>query len=133
MTTASRTSQTDVSSGRVGASAARTVIPRSRYRAGYEHAPVPPSGPQTWHLAPITMRFENSEEVDGLKRAADICRSIKAAAGSPQNVVTHVNVDNLVKWAFDPGAGRTPAHPRGHSYFVDKLREWANKGGACPD
>ena len=29
-------------------------------RQGYEHAPVPPAGPQSWHLAPASMTFDDS-------------------------------------------------------------------------
>ncbi|MDG2307488.1 MAG: hypothetical protein P8R42_23115 [Candidatus Binatia bacterium] len=101
-------------------------------RRGYENAPVPPTGPQSWHLAPVSMTFEDPSVMGGLKLPGDLCRSIKAAAGSPQAVVAHVTGDNLVQWAFAPGGGLVPAHSAGHGYFTDKLAQWARKGGACP-
>ena len=38
----------------------------------------------------------------------------------------------LVKWGWSPGDGRSTP-PLSYSEFVNDMRNWADKGGACPD
>jgi len=75
------------------------------------------------------MIFEN-------KTAGEICRQIKDPAQNGgkktlEEIIEHIHTP-LVAWGWDPGSGRTPA-PGTYQGFVEKMTEWANKGGACPD
>ncbi len=63
-------------------------------------------GDPAWHLAPIEMGWEG-------KTAGEICAQIKDPARnggrSLDDIVTHIGTDDLVGWAWAPGAGRQPA------------------------
>ncbi len=47
-------------------------------------------------------------------------------------LIHHVSTDPLVLWGWDPGEGRTTP-PMSHAAFVQKVREWVDKGCACPN
>jgi hypothetical protein len=49
----------------------------------------------------------------------------------PEQLVHHVNHDPLVLWRWNPGDGRS-APPLSHAEFVQRVREWVDKGCACP-
>ena len=69
------------------------------------------------------------------RTAAQLCRQLKDPGQngglSLEQLVHHVESDPLVLWGFDPGEGRSRP-PLGHAEFVQKIIEWVNKGGACP-
>jgi len=46
-------------------------------------------------------------------------------------LIDHVSTDPLVLWAWNPGEGRRKP-PLTHEFFVEKFKEWLDKGGACP-
>ncbi|RYZ66534.1 MAG: Isoquinoline 1-oxidoreductase subunit, partial [Proteobacteria bacterium] len=46
-------------------------------------------------------------------------------------VVKHMAEDELVGWAWSPGAGRTPA-PGTQARFGELARAWAASGAHCP-
>jgi hypothetical protein len=48
-----------------------------------------------------------------------------------EQLIDHVSSDSLVLWGFNPGEGRTKP-PLTHEVFVEKFKEWLDKGGACP-
>jgi len=48
-----------------------------------------------------------------------------------EQLIHHVSFDPLVLWGWNPGEGRTtPALT--HDEFVGRVKEWLDKGGACP-
>jgi hypothetical protein len=46
-------------------------------------------------------------------------------------ILKHVVTDSLVKWAWAPGPGRTPA-PGTNAEFGALLEAWAASGAHCP-
>jgi hypothetical protein len=48
-----------------------------------------------------------------------------------EQLIAHVSSDSLVLWGWNPGEGRTKP-PLTHEVFVEKVTEWLDKGGACP-
>jgi hypothetical protein len=91
---------------------------------------MPPGNPN-WHLPPAKTKMI----FQGLT-AGQLCRQFK---DSKQNggktlteIIEHVSSDSLVLWGWNPGDGRT-LPPLSHADFAAKMREWENKGAACPD
>jgi mono/diheme cytochrome c family protein len=84
-----------------------------------------------WHLpsAAMPMIFEN-------RTPGQLCRQLldqkKNGGLTAEQLVEHVNHDPLVLWGWNPGEGRSTP-PLSHEEFVGKVREWVNKGGACPN
>ena len=72
--------------------------------ANYDPARVP--GDPQWHLAPASMAWEGMS-------LGEICEQIKDPERNGNRtiagIVEHVTTDSLVKWGWNPGAGRTPA------------------------
>lgn len=111
-------------------------------RQGYTAPHAEAFGPQAWRMAPPAMAFEDRSRVDDLRPIGDICAAIKQTflgrgqctddATCATAVADHVDHDGLVMWSFSPGGALTPAHSNGHGHFSQKMREWANAGGACP-
>jgi hypothetical protein len=93
-------------------------------------ANMPPGGPN-WQLpTPKTpMVFEG-------RTPAQLCRQLKDprqnGGRTIEELIHHVAEEKLVLWAWDPGDGRTRP-PLSHAEFVRKMREWADKGAACPE
>jgi hypothetical protein len=91
---------------------------------------MPPGNPN-WHLPPPTMRmvFEG-------KSPSDLCRQLKDprqnGGKTIEKLIHHVSEDKLVLGGWNPGDGRTKP-PLSHTEFAQKVREWVNKGGACPE
>ncbi|HVO66354.1 MAG TPA: hypothetical protein VMT12_07725 [Syntrophales bacterium] len=90
---------------------------------------MPPGAPD-WRMPTpeMPMVFEN-------KTPGELCRQLKDPAKNggrtPEEIVRHVTVEPLVLWGWNPGEGRTM--PRSHDEFVQKMREWAENGAACPE
>jgi len=89
-----------------------------------------PPGVVKWHMPPPNMHmvFEG-------KSPGDLCRQLK---DSRQNggktiagAIEHLEADPLVLWGWAPGDGRSTP-PLSHPEFAQKMREWVNKGAACP-
>ena len=93
-------------------------------------ANMPPGVPK-WHLPPPTMRmtFEG-------KSAGDLCRQLKNprqnGGKTLEGAIEHLEADPLVLWGWAPGDGRSTP-PLSHAEFMQKMREWVTKGGACPE
>jgi hypothetical protein len=89
-----------------------------------------PPGVYDWHMPlPATkLVFEG-------KSAGELCRQMKNPATnggrSLHGVIDHLETP-LVKWGWDPGDGRTTP-PMSYAEFTQKMREWVDKGGACPE
>jgi hypothetical protein len=83
-----------------------------------------------WHLPPphTPMVFEG-------RRPGQLCRQLKDPKQNggltPEGLAHHVATDALVLWAWDPGEGRTRP-PLSHEEFAAAVKDWLDKGGACP-
>ena len=95
-----------------------------------------------WHMPPPTMAIPL-----GLG-AAELCErwltpslnsSHLAQRGGRDDLDTfraefldhHAQIDPLVKWAWDPGPGRTAA-PGSHADFIRAMKVWILAGAPCP-
>jgi hypothetical protein len=94
--------------------------------ANFDPGGVP--GNPKWHLAPIEMAWVG-------KSLAEICIQIKDkdrnGGMSMEQLVHHMGEDELVGWAWNPGAGRQPA-PGTQKAFGELIQAWVDSGGACP-
>jgi hypothetical protein len=85
-------------------------------------------GHPRWGLAPIEMAWEG-------KSNGDICRQIKdPARNGGRNLALlhdHIANDDLVGWAWQPGAGRQPA-PGSQKQLGDLVQAWIDSGAECP-
>jgi len=90
-------------------------------RAGVPGAP-------HWRLAPKSMGWT------GLSRG-ELCRTLldrrKNGGRSPAALMAHMTGDELVLWAWHPGAARTPP-PISTDDFRRALEAWVNAGAPCP-
>jgi len=66
---------------------------------------------------------------------AQLCESLKDPQRNGNrtgsDLVQHAADDHIVNWGWRPGAGRT-LPPISHDRFVAAVREWIDKGAACP-
>lgn len=94
--------------------------------ANFDPARVP--GDPHWHLAPLSMAWEG-------KSIGQICQQLKDPKRNGNRdiaaILKHVVTDSLVKWAWNPGPGRTPA-PGSNEEFAALLKAWADTGAHCP-
>jgi hypothetical protein len=92
----------------------------------FEPARVP--GAPHWHLAPRSTGW-------GGKSLAEICAQIKDprrnGGKTIREIVAHMHDDKLIKWAWAPGKGRTPA-PGSWKRFNELIAAWAAAGAHCP-
>jgi hypothetical protein len=69
------------------------------------------------------------------KSAGELCRQMKDplrnGGKSLHAVIDHLETP-LVFWGWAPGDGRSTP-PMSHAEFARKMREWVDKGGACPE
>jgi hypothetical protein len=92
--------------------------------ASYQSIP----GHPRWGLAPIEMAWQG-------KTPGDICRQIKDPARNGGRTLAtlqeHLAKDDLVGWAWHPGAGRRPA-PGSQQEFGAIIAAWIDSGAECP-
>jgi len=85
-------------------------------------------GNPNWHLAPREMGWIG-------RSLGQICEQIKDpkrnGGRSLQQLVHHMADDELVGWAWSPGADRTPAAGT-QKEFGQLLNAWVNNGASCP-
>jgi len=85
-------------------------------------------GAPHWRLAPKSMGWT------GLSRR-ELCRTLldrsKNGGRSPAALMAHMTGDELVLWAWHPGAGRIPP-PVSTDDFRRALEVWVNAGAPCP-
>jgi hypothetical protein len=92
---------------------------------------MPPGVSSEWHMPPadMPMVFEG-------RSAGELCRQLKDprknGGRTGEKVIEHLEADPLVLWGWSPGDGRSTP-PISHAEFLQKMREWVNKGGACPE
>lgn len=91
----------------------------------FEASGVP--GNHKWRLAPIEMAWQG-------KTLGDICRQLLDPARSHmtrEELLHHMAQDELVGWAWHPGANRKPA-PGTQEAFGSLIKAWLDTGAACP-
>jgi hypothetical protein len=101
-------------------------------QANYAVVGVP--GAPNWHLAPISMAWED-------KTPGEVCRALLDPRTNGNRdlkaIVTHLTQDELVAWGWEPGIGidRNPREPVpiAKAEFNRIVRAWARGGAACPD
>jgi hypothetical protein len=96
------------------------------HEANFDPAGVP--GNPKWSLAPLEMAWQG-------KTLTQMCVQIKDPARNGGRdmaaLVKHMAEDELVGWAWHPGANRIPA-PGTQKQFGDLIRAWADAGASCP-
>lgn len=95
------------------------------HAANFETAGVP--GSPEWRLAPREMAWQG-------EALGEICRQILDPARSHMNradLLHHMAHDELVGWAWHPGAGRAPA-PGTQAAFGALIEAWLETGARCP-
>ena len=64
----------------------------------------------------------------------ELCRSLKdTSKNGGRNLsalIEHVSSDKIVNWGWNPGPGRT-LPPLPHQQFVDKFKQWVDRGAPC--
>jgi hypothetical protein len=92
--------------------------------ASYQSIP----GNPRWGVAPLSMTWQN-------KSLGDICRQLKDVdrngGRSLALLQEHVAKDDLVGWAWSPGAGREPA-PGSQEEAGKLVQAWIDNGAECP-
>lgn len=92
--------------------------------ASYQSIP----GHPRWALAPLEMAWEG-------KSVGDICRQIKDPTRNGGRSLAllheHFAKDDLVAWAWSPGAGRMPA-PGTQEQLGTLIQAWIETGAECP-
>jgi mono/diheme cytochrome c family protein len=90
-------------------------------------------GAPNWHLAPLSMAWEN-------KTPGEICRQIldrrRNGNKSLTEIVKHLTEDELVAWGWNPGTDvarrvREPV-PIAKPEFNRIVHAWAKAGAVCP-
>ena len=93
-----------------------------------------------WHMPPPTMIIGNDMTPSKLCNnwLNPRLNSFLAQRGGRDDMKTfkkefehHVGDDPLVRWAWNPGPGRTPA-PGTHAQFAKEMSVWINGGAPCP-
>jgi len=93
-----------------------------------------------WHMPPPTMILNRTMSVQQLcDQFLDPARnSFLAVRGGRDDLETfkkelvhHVSDDPLVRWAWQPGPGRSPA-PGTHAQLVEAMKLWTSAGAPCP-
>jgi mono/diheme cytochrome c family protein len=89
-----------------------------------------PPGVPDWHLPPADMKM-----VFQGKTAHELALQIKDpnqnGGKSLQDLVAHMKTD-LVKWAWNPGDGRTKP-PLSYNEFYNQFKLWIDKGAVVPN
>jgi hypothetical protein len=92
--------------------------------ASYQSIP----GHPRWGMAPVEMAWQG-------KTPSEICRQIKDPARNGGRSLAllqeHMAKDDLVGWAWHPGAGRRPA-PGTQEEFGAIVSAWIDTGAECP-
>jgi hypothetical protein len=90
--------------------------------------PHSPPGSKDWQLPPAATRMAWVGLND-----RQLCRALldgKTNGGMTREpIVEHMRSDPRVAWAWNPGLGREAS--MAHEKFVEMVRTWIEKGGAC--
>jgi len=94
--------------------------------ANNENSGVP--GAPKWAVAPKSMAWVGLND----RQLCEALKDKKKNHGmSPEKLIEHNGKDELVGWAWHPGAGRTPA-PGTQEEFGKLVAEWVATGAHCP-
>lgn len=94
-----------------------------------------------WHMPPITMKIDRDMSAEKLceQWLNPASNSNLAYRGGRNDMKTfkkefehHVKDDPLVRWAWNPGPGRSSA-PGSHDEFVAAMSLWIDGGAPCPN
>lgn len=95
-------------------------------------------GAHDWHLAPLSMRWQNAN--DKVLSSPEVCKALTDKAKNHgldgPGLLKHHASEPLVLWAFQPGrridgSART-LPPLTHEQFVEATRKWVEAGTPCP-
>ena len=95
-------------------------------------------GAHGWHLAPLSMRWQDTN--DRVLSSSAVCSALSDRSKNGNRggaaLVKHNEEEPLVLWAWDPGrrpdgAART-LPPLTHAEFVTATRHWIDAGMPCP-
>jgi hypothetical protein len=95
-------------------------------------------GGNNWHLAPLSMKWQDSN--DNILSSAAVCQSLtdrsKNGSIDGPGILRHHQQEPLVLWAFQPGLRRDRTArslpPLTHEQFVAATRTWVDSGMPCP-
>jgi hypothetical protein len=95
-------------------------------------------GAHGWHLAPLSMRWQDS--ADQPLSSAEVCRALTNRAKNHgldgPGLLGHHQREPLVLWAWNPGRRPDGAirsvPPLTHEQFISATREWIAAGTPCP-
>jgi hypothetical protein len=112
--------------GQDGHGAVGMACATCHHESNFDAAGVP--GHPEWHLAHASMAWHG-------KSLSEVCRQIKDPKRNGDRdvaaLVRHMSEDSLVGWAWNPGAGRTPA-PGTQATFGALIKAWSESGAHCP-
>lgn len=97
-----------------------------------ENAPgihTPPGNPK-WSLPPANMRMVFQGKTPR-QLALQLLDPKQNGGRSKQQLIDHMASDDLVSWAWNPGAGRT-LPPFSHTAFSAQVKLWIAKGAYAP-
>jgi hypothetical protein len=95
-------------------------------------------GRSDWHIAPLTMAWESAPGIamTGPELCAMLKDRLRNGNRSLAELLTHVETEHLVLWAWDPGArwnGEARQRPPlSHEQFVNSFKAWVDAGASCP-
>jgi hypothetical protein len=95
-------------------------------------------GAHNWHLAPLSMRWQDLNEQ--ILSSAAVCKSVTDRSHNHDldgpGLLKHHEEEPLVLWAFQPGSRRDGTGrsllPLSHEEFVAATRTWVEAGTPCP-
>jgi len=87
-----------------------------------------PPGAQDWHMpgASVPMSWQGLSVADLCEVLIDTRRN---GGRTPAQVIDHLNT-GLVRWAWNPGPGRS-IPPISYELFITRMTEWQQNGAAC--
>lgn len=98
---------------------------------GQANKPGGAPGVAGWHMPP-----ENMPMIFQGRTPGELCRQLKDpkqnGGRTGAEVSNHLDTDPLVLWGWNPGEGRSMPK-MSHKEFAAKMREWVDKGAACPE
>ena len=95
-------------------------------------------GAHGWHLAPLSMRWQDTN--GRILSSSAVCNAVSDRSKNGERdgtaLLKHNQEEPLVLWAFNPGRRadgslRTPP-PITHDQFVTATRRWVEAGMPCP-
>lgn len=96
-----------------------------------QNQPNGPPGVTNWHMPSERMPMIFRGRTPG-----ELCRQLKDpkqnGGKTGEQIIEHLDSDPLVRWGWTPGNGRTSPKMDART-FTAKMREWVEKGAACPE